>query len=63
MDKNLRHSLMLVTCLNGTIGYENAARASRLAYEQNLSLEEAVLQLNLLTKEQFEELVRPEKMV
>ncbi len=63
MDKNLRHSLMLVTCLNGSIGYENAARASRLAYEQNLSLEEAVLQLKLLTKEQFEELVRPEKMV
>lgn len=63
MNQNLHHSLMLVTCLNGAIGYENAAKASRLAYEQNLSLEEAVLQLHLLSKEKFEELVRPEKMV
>lgn len=63
MDRHLRQSLMLVTCLNGTVGYENAARAARLAYEEGLTLEEAVLRLGLLSKEQFEELVAPEKMV
>jgi len=63
MDRHLRQSLMLVTCLNGTVGYENAARAARLAYEEGLTLEEAVLRLGLLTKERFEELVMPEKMV
>ena len=63
MENNLHNSLMLVTCLNGTIGYENAARCARLAYQNNSSLEEAVLQLKLLTREQFEELVSPEKMV
>lgn len=53
MERNLHHSLMLVTCLNGSIGYENAAKAARLAFDKNLSLKEAVLQLKLLTEEEF----------
>ena len=63
MERNLHHSLMLVTCLNGSIGYENAARAARLAYEENLSLKEAVLRLKLLTEEEFDRQVRPENMI
>ena len=63
MERNLHHSLMLVTCLNGSIGYENAAKAARLAFEKNLSLKEAVLQLKLLTEEEFDRQVRPEKMI
>ena len=63
MDRNLHHSLMLVTCLNGSIGYENAAKAARLAYNENLSLKEAVLKLGLLSEEEFDRQVRPEKMV
>lgn len=63
MDRNLHRSLMLVTCLNSSIGYESAARASRLAYEQDLSLKEAVLRLNLLSEEEFDRLVQPEQMV
>ena len=63
MERNLYHSLMLVTCLNGSIGYENAAKAARLAFDKNLSLKEAVLQLKLLTEEEFDRQVRPEKMI
>lgn len=63
MERNLNNSLMLVTCLNSSIGYENAAKASRFAYENGLSLREAVLKLGLLTEEKFDELVIPEKMV
>lgn len=63
MERNLHHSLMLVTCLNGSIGYENAAKAARLASDKNLSLKEAVLQLKLLTEEEFDRQVRPEKMI
>lgn len=63
MDSYLHRSLMLVTCLNSSIGYENAARAARLAFERELTLKEAVLQLKLLTEAEFDELVRPEKMV
>ena len=63
MERNLHHSLMLVTCLNGSIGYENAAEAARLAFEENLSLKQAVLKLRLLTEEEFDRQVRPEKMI
>lgn len=61
--ENLEHSLMLVTCLNPVIGYENAGKAARYAFEHNLLLKDAVLELNLLSAEQFDELVVPEKMV
>lgn len=61
--ENLDNSLMLVTCLNPVIGYENAGKAARYAFENNLSLKEAVLALGLLDEAQFDELVVPEKMV
>ena len=63
MKENLDRSLMLVTCLSPRIGYENAAKAARLAYLEGLSLKEAVLRLGLLGEEEFDALVRPEKMV
>lgn len=63
IQKNLDSSLMLVTCLNPVIGYENAGKAARYAFEHNLSLKEAVLALDLLSEEAFDELVVPEKMV
>lgn len=61
--ENLENSLMLVTCLNPVIGYEKAGKAAQYAFQNNLSLKEAVLALDLLNVEQFDELVRPEKMV
>ena len=63
MKENLDRSLMLVTCLSPRIGYENAAKAARLAYLEGLTLKEAVLRLGLLGEEEFNELVLPEKMV
>ena len=63
MRRGLERSLMLVTCLSPRIGYENAAKAARLAYLEALTLREAVLRLGLLSGEEFDELVRPEKMV
>jgi fumarate hydratase class II len=63
MEKNLRRSLMLVTCLNGSIGYENAAKAARYAYQEGKTLREAVVQLGLLTAEEFDRQVDPAKMV
>lgn len=63
MDRNLHGSLMLVTALNTTIGYENAARAARLAYSENINIKEAVLKLGLVSEAEFDRLVRPENMV
>ncbi|KAJ3314652.1 fumarase fum1 [Boothiomyces sp. JEL0838] len=59
----LNESLMLVTALNPYIGYDNAASAAKKAHKEGTSLKEATVSLGLLTPEQFDEYVRPEKMI
>lgn len=63
IQSNLEKSLMLVTALNPHIGYENAAKIAKKAYKEGTSLKEAAVELGLLTSEQFDEWVRPEKMI
>mgnify|MGYP005634205551 FL=1 len=62
IEKHLNGSLMLVTALNAHIGYDNAAKVAKKAYQDNITLKEAASALNLLTPEEFDEKVRPEKM-
>ncbi|AER40568.1 MAG: class II fumarate hydratase [Flavobacteriales bacterium] len=59
----LDRSLMLVTALNTRIGYEKSAKIARLAYENNSTLKEEAIRLGYLTIEEFDELVKPDKMV
>ncbi len=63
MHHNLHNSLMLVTALNPYIGYENAAKTAKKAYEENISLREACVKLGFLTEEKFDEVFKPEEMV
>jgi len=56
-------SLMLVTALNETIGYDNAAKIAKAAHEQGTTLLEAALALGLLTEEEFRAAVDPRKMI
>lgn len=63
MHNNLHNSLMLVTALNPYIGYENAAKTSHLAFEENISLKEACVRLGFLTAEEFDKVFHPEQMV
>ena len=63
MHHNLHNSLMLVTALNPYIGYENAAKTAKKAYQENISLKEACIALGFLTEEKFDEVFRPEEMV
>ena len=63
MAENLRRSLMLVTALSPTIGYEAAAETAKLAHREDLTLREACLRLGCLTGEQFDALFHPEEMV
>ncbi len=62
IEAHLRNSLMLVTALNPHIGYDNAAKVAKKAYQENTTLKEAVVALKLLTAEEFDEKVRPEDM-
>jgi fumarate hydratase class II len=63
IKKHLENSLMLVTALNPYIGYDNAAKVAKKAHKENKTLKEAVVELNLMTAEKFDEVVRPEKMI
>ncbi|MBQ6411786.1 MAG: class II fumarate hydratase, partial [Atopobiaceae bacterium] len=63
MHHNLHNSLMLVTCLNPHIGYENAAKVAHKAYEEGKSLREATLELGLMTGEAFDAVFHPEEMI
>ncbi len=58
----LKNSLMLVTALNPHIGYDNAAKVAKKAFEDNSTLREAAIELGLLTGEAFDKAVRPEQM-
>ena len=63
ITKLMNESLMLVTSLNPHIGYDNAAKAAKKAHKEGTSLKDAAMALGLLTSEQFDEWVRPEKMI
>ncbi|MFR9308046.1 MAG: lyase family protein, partial [Lachnospiraceae bacterium] len=62
MHENLHRSLMLVTCLNPYIGYENAAKTAKKAFHENISLREACVALGFLSAERFDEVFHPEEM-
>ena len=62
-EKLLNESLMLVTALNPHIGYDRAAEIAKNAHKYNLTLKQSALKLGYLTEAQFDEWVRPEKML
>lgn len=63
IQQQLENSLMLVTALNTKIGYDNAAKIAKKAHKEGTTLRQAAIDLKLLTSEEFDEWVRPEKMV
>lgn len=54
---------MLVTALNHRIGYDKASKIAKLAHEENLTLKQATLKLEILSAEEFDEIVQPSKML
>jgi fumarate hydratase, class II len=60
--EHLNNSLMLVTALTPHIGYDNAASIAKHAHKHRKTLREAAVELGHLTHEEFERLIRPEKM-
>lgn len=63
IDYYVKNTLMLVTALNPYIGYDNAAKIAKHAHKNNLTLKQAALELGILTEEEFDKYVRPEKML
>jgi fumarate hydratase class II len=60
---NLERSLMLVTALAPTIGYDNAAKIAKTAHKNGTTLREEAVGGGYVTNEQFDAVVRPENMI
>ncbi len=63
IKEHVENSLMLVTALNRHIGYDKAAEIALKAWREDKTLKQAAIELGYLTEEQFNEWVRPEKMI
>ena len=58
----VKNSLMLITALNPVLGYDKCAQISKLAYEKDLSLKEACLELGYLSSDAFDRAMNLKKM-
>ncbi|PHP28040.1 class II fumarate hydratase [Limimaricola cinnabarinus] len=63
IDKLMRESLMLVTALAPTIGYDNATTVAKTAHKNGTTLKEEAINLGFVDAETFERVVRPEEMI
>ncbi|CAN6604388.1 fumarate hydratase, mitochondrial [Trichomonascus vanleenenianus] len=63
INQLMKESLMLVTALNPKIGYDAASKVAKNAHKKGITLKESALELGVLTSEEFDEWVRPEKMI
>ena len=62
VDSLMKQSLMLVTALNRHIGYDKAAKVAKKAYTEGTTLVEAVVELGLMSADEFEAAVVPVEM-
>ncbi|MEH7444737.1 class II fumarate hydratase [Bacillus sp. JJ1122] len=60
---HVERSLMLVTALNPHIGYEKAAQIAKQAFKENSTLKEAAIKSGYLSSEEYDEWVKPDKMI
>ncbi|NWG05703.1 MAG: aspartate ammonia-lyase [Chloroflexi bacterium] len=60
LKEHMSRSVGIVTALNPFIGYENASSVAKEAYSTNKSVTEIVLERGLLTKEELDEILKPE---
>ena len=62
INELMQRSLMLVTALAPEIGYDNAAKIAKAAHQRGTTLREEAVRLGFVTAQEFDRLVRPEKM-
>lgn len=63
IDKLMKESLMLVTALAPTIGYDNATKVAKTAHKNGTTLKEEAIALGFVDAETFDKVVRPENMI
>ena len=63
IEKLMRESLMLVTALAPTIGYDAATKVAKTAHKNGTTLKEEAIALGYVDAETFDRVVRPEEML
>jgi len=63
IEKLMTESLMLVTALAPTIGYDNATKVAKTAHKNGTTLKEEAVALGFVDAETFDRVVRPEDMI
>ncbi|SDN91196.1 fumarase, class II [Lutimaribacter pacificus] len=63
IEKLMTESLMLVTALAPTIGYDNATKVAKTAHKNGTTLKEEAIALGFVDAETFDAVVRPEQMI
>ena len=63
IEKLMQESLMLVTALAPTIGYDNATKVAKTAHKNGTTLKEEAIALGFVDAETFDKVVRPEQMI
>jgi fumarate hydratase class II len=63
IKRGLENSLMLVTALNGKLGYDACAKIAKTAHKNGTTLREEAVGGGYLTNEEFDQYVRPENMI
>ncbi|RZJ40292.1 MAG: class II fumarate hydratase, partial [Brevundimonas sp.] len=63
IKRGLDNSLMLVTALNGKLGYDACAKIAKTAHRNGTTLREEAVGGGYLTNEEFDQYVRPENMI
>ena len=63
IDKLMKESLMLVTALAPTIGYDNATTVAKTAHKNGTTLKEEAVRLGFVDEATFDAVVRPEQMI
>jgi fumarate hydratase class II len=63
IDRLMKESLMLVTALAPTIGYDNATKVAKTAHKNGTTLREEAVKLGFVDEATFDRVVRPEDMI
>ncbi|MBV9557216.1 MAG: class II fumarate hydratase [Pseudolabrys sp.] len=63
IDELMQRSLMLVTALSPKIGYDKAAQVAKAALKNGTTLREEALRLGFISGQEFDRIVRPDKMI
>jgi len=63
IKKFLDNSLMLVTALSPSIGYDNATKIAKKAHKNGTTLKEESVKSGLISEKEFDKIVDPKKMI